>query len=109
MHPGQGAVVERLGSERDAVDSHRHPPSDSVVADVVRVGLDRDFGIGGEDNAAAQQLQQPAHTFASEPRWSSASQIQRVELPRIPGVMWEAKLDLSLYPRQVAVDRHVLT
>src|SRR2546427_5667616 len=61
MHPAQHAVIERLGTERDAVDAGGAPGDGTVGRHVFRIGLERHFdGIADYGLRIADRRQESA-------------------------------------------------
>src|SRR5689334_4748596 len=101
MHPGEHAVVERLGADREPVDSGLAPFAGGIGCDVFGIRFEGDLGIRSEIDSLADRVQQSAHSVAAETGRSSSAEIQCVDRP-IAGVT-KAQLELASEPQRVFV------
>src|SRR2546430_16296679 len=79
MHPFEGGVIESLGTEGDAIYAGGNPVGDSEVVHVVGIGLDGDLGVTGDGDAFAYGGDDVGNSDSTQPRRSTAAEINRVQ------------------------------
>ena len=76
----QRGIVERLHAERDAVDAGRAIAGKARGLDTGRVGLERDFGIGGNVPVLADRIENGADGLRLHQRRRAAAEEDRGDL-----------------------------
>src|SRR4051812_36719692 len=105
MHPRECVVTERLRSERKSIHTCSDPSFGSNSIYVFRVHLDRELSAGRERECSLDELDGAAHAIASQTRWRSTAQVDRLDLRRF--AVTEAGAELRLQRREVLGDGHI--